>query len=318
LNPYLFIVGCPRSGTTVLKRLVEAHPDVTITHETHWVADRYKNGKGVTPEGTVTPDLISSLVEYHRFARWPMEREDLERLIVTDEPVSYAEFVSGFYDLYSGQSGKHLVGDKTPRYVREIPILHHLWPRVKFVHVVRDGRDVSLSAINWKKSTNLARRFPTWREDPVTTAALWWSWLVRLGREDGGPLGPDLYHELRYEALIRDPEAACRTLCEFLNVSYDDAMLHFHEGRTKSQPGLDAKKAWLPVTPGLRDWRTQMPAADVERFEATVGGLLEDLGYERAFPSPSSEAMERASETRRRFVRELRERGQRMPKDWRS
>ncbi|MDQ2672713.1 MAG: hypothetical protein M3Y38_07820, partial [Actinomycetota bacterium] len=87
---------------------------------------------------------------------------------------------------------------------------------------------------------------------------------------------------------------------------------------TKTKPGLDAKRAWLPLTPGLRDWRTEMPAADMEIFEAAVGGLLDDLGYERAFPNPSSEAIECASETRRRFVRELDERERRTPVNRRS
>ena len=65
----------------------------------------------------------------------------------------------------------------------------------------------------------------------------------------------------------------------------------------------------MPGTSGLRDWLTEMPAVDMGNFEAAGGGFLEDLGYERAFPNPSSEAIERASETRRRFVRELGERG---------
>jgi hypothetical protein len=318
LNPYLFIVGCPRSGTTLLRRIVNSHPLIAIPREQHWLAKWYERRKGVTLEGMVSPELLTALLEYEKFARLEIDREDLEALMVSDEPLSYADFVTGVFDLYGRARGKPLVGDKTPAYVRSIPTLHALWPEARFVHLVRDGRDVSLSAINWDRSSRLADRFATWNEDPVTTAALWWEHMVSAGREAGGRLAPDLYHELRYEALIRDPEGECRTLCEFLNVSFDGAMLRFHEGRTKTQPGLAAKKAWLPVTSGLRDWRTEMPAADVERFEAAVGGLLDDLGYERAFPSPSSEAIERASETRCRFVRELGERERRTPVDWRS
>jgi hypothetical protein len=315
-NPFVFIVGCPRSGTTLLQRMIDAHPQVAIIYETHWIAKWYERRKGVTPEGTVTPKLITRLAEYHRFANWPISREDLERLASDGEPVSYKNFVSGFFDLYGNKHGKLLVGDKTPGYVRSVSTLHKLWPEAKFVHMIRDGRDVCLSAVDWRKSFKLARRFPTWREDPVTTVALWWKWFVSLGREDGGPLGPELYHEMRYESLVANPVDECVALCEFLGVPYDDAVVRFAEGRTMANPAFDAKQAWLPVTPGLRNWRSQMPPEDVERFEAVAGDLLEELGYPRAFPIPSSEALECVSKIRKSFTQDVRTQGQRLPEGW--
>jgi hypothetical protein len=102
----------------------------------------------------------------------------------------------------------------------------------------------------------------------------------------------------------------------FLGLPYDDEMLRFHEGRERTEPGLDAKGAWQPVTSGLRDWRTQMSAGDVERFEAAVGGLLDELGYARVVPRPSSEALKHASRIRSSFNRDLRRRGKRVPEGW--
>jgi hypothetical protein len=252
----------------------------------------------VTPEGKVTPELLDGLLEYEKFARLEIGRKDLENLMPSDDPVSYATFVTGVFDLYGRSQDKPLVGDKTPAYVRSILTLNSLWPEARFIHLIRDGRDVALSAINWDRSAKLADRFATWREDPVTTAALWWEHMARAGHESGLVLAPNLYHELRYEALIQAPEVACRALCRFLDVPYDDAMLTFHEGRTKARPGLDAKKAWLPVTSGLRDWRTEMSEEHTERFEAAAGGLLDELGYERAFPDPSPRAVEHTSKIR--------------------
>jgi hypothetical protein len=317
-NPYVFIVGCARSGTTLLQRMLDAHPDMAVVHETHWIPKWYERRKGVTPEGLATPELVSRLAEYHRFADWRIGREELERLVANGEPVPYPGFVAGFFDLYGKERGKRLVGDKTPRYVRNLPILHDLWPDARFVHLIRDGRNVALSATNWRKSYKLARRFPTWRRDPTTTAAVWWEWLVRLGQEDGKPLGPDLYHEARYEELVSEPERACQALCSFLGLPYDEAMLRFHEGREKSDPDLDAKGAWLPVTRGLRDWRSQMPAEEVERFEAAGGDLLDELGYARAVPDPPQAALELAREIRESFLRDVRDRGDRLPEAWKT
>jgi Sulfotransferase family len=315
-NPYVFVVGCPRSGTTLLQRLLDAHPNLAISKETHWIPKWYEKRRGITSKDMVTPELISRLVAYHRFPRWPMERKDLEQLIADDKPVSYADFVTGFFDLFGKNAGKRLVGDKTPEYVRYFRTLHGLWPEAKFVHIIRDGRDVCLSVINWKKSSNLASRFPTWQGDRVTTIALWWEWLVSLGRKDGETLGTELYHEVRYEALVSNPAHECERICAFLNIPYDDTLLRFHEDKEINSPGLDAKKAWRPVTSGLRNWQSQMPAEDVERFEAAVGNLLDDLGYTRAVLTPSAETLERVLEFRERFIGALQASGQRLPEPW--
>ncbi len=299
MNPYLFMVGCPRSGTTLLRRMVDAHPSIAIpTSEQHWLVKWPERGRGVTPEGRVSPDLLPELLSYKKFAKMGLDREDLERATGGDGPVPYPEFVGRVFDLYARSQGKPFAGDKTPGHVRRIPELHRLWPGARFVHIVRDGRDVGLSVLGWDRASKLADRLATWDEDPLSTVALWWEDMVRAGREAGARLGPDLYHELRYEDLISAPEKECAELCDFLDLPYEESMLNFHEGKTKAEPGLSAKKAWLPVTTGLRDWRGQMSERDKERFEAAVGETLEELGYERAFPEPQAETLEYASRIR--------------------
>jgi hypothetical protein len=296
LNPFVFIVGCPRSGTTLLQRLVNAHPLIAVTPETQWLPRYCINQVGLTPDGLVTPALIPQLLEHPRFAALGIGREQLERLLATDKPVSYAHFVSDLFDLYGCTHGKRLVGDKTPGYVRKIRTLHALWPKAKFVHLIRDGRDVCLSALDWKrKADRMADLYATWDEEPVITEALWWAEHVQRGRKQGRRLGSESYYEVRYEALVNKPAEECARLCAFLGVPYDECMLRFHEGRTSSDRGLSTKDAWLPVTPGLRDWRKQMAPADVECFEAAAGSLLGELGYPRAMPHPCVESLKRSS-----------------------
>jgi hypothetical protein len=311
VNPILFIVGATRSGNTLLQRLVDAHPAIAVVDETHWIPKWLERGKGLTPDGRATPALVRRLADHPRFARWKIPLERLEALVANGSRPPYAEFVSRFFDLYGEVRGKRLVGDKTPRYVRDIPTLHALWPSAKFVHIIRDGRDVCLSANAWRKAYKLRRRYPTWSSDPVATAAAWWDWLVRLGRADGSRLGPERYHEVRYERLVADPGAECEALCGFLGVAYDDAMLRFHEGRAQDDPGLDAKGAWLPVTPGLRDWRTQMPREEVEHFEAVAGALLDELGYPLVAADLQPEAIAHATGIRTSFGEDLKVRGER-------
>jgi hypothetical protein len=273
--------------------------------ETDWIAKYFETRTGLTPDGLVTPELIPRLFEHTRFYTFKIGPEELEELLSAGEPISYRRLVSAFFDAYGEETRKALVGDKTPDYILKMHTLHTLWPAAKFVHLIRDGRDVCLSLLDWKrKAAKLAKRYPTWVDQPTATAAKFWERHVRLGRECGRDLGPELYHEVRYEELVARPEQVCASLCAFLGVPYEPSMLRFHEGRTRAEPGLDAKNAWRPITPGLRDWRTQMPAEDVERFEATAGDLLVELGYSRAFPRPGPEALEQAMRIRELFMRD--------------
>ena len=270
------------------------------------------------PAGHVTPDLVSSLVTSERFQTLRVSPERVWELFDRRKPITYAQLVAGIYDLFGTQRGKALVGDKTPGYTRAIRTLHELFPGARFVHLVRDGRDVCLSATNWHRVGKLEARFPSWVEHPVFTAALWWEWHVRLAREAAAGLKPGLYHEMRYEALVAAPASELAALSTFLDLGYDPAMLEFHVGRTKVGTELGSNKQWLPPTRGLRDWRSQMPAEDVERFEAVAGHLLDELGYARGASSSSEDVHASARRLRRVFAAAARSRGLTVPQTWTS
>jgi hypothetical protein len=316
-DPYLFIVGCARSGTTLVRRIVDAHPEIAITTEMHWIShyvNYFKNQNRL-----VTPELVSELTRHKRFAQFEIPREQFEGLLGSGEAVPYPTFLNRVFGLYGKINNKPLVGNKTSGYVRRISAFHALWPEAKFVHIIRDGRDVCLSVLNWNKAERTVGRYASWEEDPVSTTALWWERKVRKAREDGATLGPGLYHETHYEDLVEDPERECKRLCEFLGVPYDDAMIRFAEGKTRTDlPNArkTPKKAWLPITSGMRNWRTEMPVKDVERFEAAAGNLLEELGYERTFCRPTPQALEHARRIRKMFSRHVQERGEHPLEHW--
>lgn len=298
MNPVVFIVGCPRSGTTLLRRMVSAHRQIVITPEAHWIPRWFEQRRGLTREGLVTQELVSELLAHDKFAMFGIGRETLMSLVGNGEPISYAAFVTGIFDLYGKARGKDLVGNKTPDSVRRIETLHTLWPEARFVHLIRDGRDVALSLMNWSSvKTKKPGTFPTWKDDPVSTAALWWELNVRRGQEAGEVLGAALYLEMRYESLVAHPAQECAALCGFLGLPYDEAMLNYHEA-FRAGEGPETVHDRQPITSGLRNWKTQMPASDVERFEAAVGTLLDGLGYERAFASPRPIAIEHSTQVR--------------------
>jgi hypothetical protein len=308
-DPYLFIVGCARSGTTLVHRIVDAHPQIAITPEMHWIShyvNYFKNQNRL-----VTPELVSELSGHKRFAQFEINREEFEGLLGSGEAIPYRTFLNRVFGLYGKIKNKPLVGNKTPAYVRSIPTFHALWPDAKFVHLIRDGRDVCLSVLNWNKAERTAGRYASWEEDPISTTALWWERKVRKAREDGAALGSGLYHEMHYEDLVDDPQRECKRLCEFLGVPYEEAMIRFAEGKTRTDlpyARKTPKKAWLPITSGMRNWRTEMPVKDIQRFEAAAGNLLEELGYQRNFSRPTPQVLEHATRIRKMFSRHVQER----------
>jgi hypothetical protein len=292
--------------------MLDAHPHLAVIHETEWLAKWFLEGRGTTPEGVVTPALIGKLSRHRRFTKLGVS---LAHVVPegSDQRLHYSEFVTRLFDEYGRQRGKDLVGEKSPRYVLRMQTLHELWPSARFVHLIRDGRDVFLSSRSWSakrvargaKPTSIAR-LTGWKHDPVGTAALWWKWHVQAGRDSGSVLGEGLYREVGYESLVARPEQECRRLAAFLELPYDAAMLSFHAGRSRETDptaALDAKEAWLPVTRGLRNWRTEMTDAELERFEALAGDLLRETGYKVGDPPARSKKLSEVLEMFRRDVR---------------
>lgn len=311
-NPRLFIVGFPGSGSSLLSGMLNAHPDLVISPKVDWIVGHYETWTGLNCAGTITPEPVNKWIGQGRFDRFELDRQEIQELLAPGERAPFRTFLTRLFDRYGEAKGKRLVGCHSHEYLRDVPGLHALWPDTKFVHLIRDGRDAYLF-LSDPEAVRKLQRFATWGEDPITTAAAWWEWHVRLGREGGRALAPGLYLEVRYEALVERPDEECARLCTFLGLAYDPAMLRYHEGRSAAAPRLDAKGAWLPVTAGLRDWRSQMAPDEVERFEAAAGDLLEELGYSRAAPRLTPVAVHRTAAVRDTFERDTRALGEWLP-----
>jgi hypothetical protein len=290
--------------------MVNAHPLIAIATEIHWITDAFPRGRWDSCQCLVTTELLHTLVKHERFPRLNVRPNKFLRQVSPDKPIKGAKFLARLFGLNGMVRGKMLVGSKTPAYVNRLTTIHQVWPETKFVHIIRDGRDVCLSILDWPYAERTAGRYSTWAQDPVATTALWWDRKVRLGQEAGRALDPALYHEVRYEDLVADPAGTCAVLCHFLNIPYDGAMVRFHDG---SERDAESDHPWQPITAGLRDWRTQMSADARLRFEAVAGDLLEQLGYDRALPCLPPEAEQQAEHIRQLFNAEALAQGDRFP-----
>ena len=285
IPPAPFIVGATRSGTTLLRLMLDAHPRMAIPSETHFIPDLIKAYRLESP----SPERLCEVVTAHR--RWGDFHLDagelLERFRAIDS-INPGDAIRAFFELYAERQGKSRWGDKTPGYVREMHRIESVLPEARFVHLIRDGRDVALSVLgmNWGPST-------------VPEAAFRWKKRILRAREQVPRIGH--YIELRYEDLVRDPEGTLLRVCEFTELDYDEAMLRYHErapkrlqekardldrGPDKAPQRADARMeshalATEPPTPErIERWRTEMSAEDRAVYEDLAGDLLADLGYE--------------------------------------
>jgi hypothetical protein len=309
-SPFLFVVGCPRSGTTLLQRMLDHHSLLAVANDTHFIPRCLEKTAPLSVEQAcagldvpLTIALVDAVVGYHRFHRLGLGEDDVRS--AASRVASYGGLVAGLYDRFARSRGKRFGGEKTPDYVRRLRLLSGLFPQAKIVHIVRDGRDVALSVLDWADEKKGPGRIELWHTEPLATCALWWRWQVLTGTADATSLPQGSYHELRYEHLVADPNRSLTTLSAFLGIPMCERMLTFHQGRTRFDPGASAKSNWLPPVQGLRDWRRQMSARDVELFEALAGDLLQQLGYERTTLRISPSIARRAADCSEHWARFL-------------
>ncbi len=293
--PAPFIVGVGRSGTTLLRLMLDAHPDLTIPPETHFIPGLIE----AAGARRATPESILEAIVSHQQSGWVEsgveESAMLERL-ANLRPLDATGAMRAFYGLYAARHGKPRFGDKTPRYVTAIDVIAPALPEARFIHMIRDGRDVALS-------TN-KRLVELRNSKPVPTQKMAKRWRDRIVAAREVPLEPGRYLEIRYEDLVLETEPTLHAVCEFIELDFDAGMLEYHErasdrlqemnrdhersgGRRGALSGSERLQAHAltsapPQASRTDVWRTDMPAEDRESFEAVAGDLLAELGYETA------------------------------------
>ena len=266
MTPFLFIVGCPRSGTTMLRVMFDAHPDIALARESDFLPVLAAQFAVLPGQEFPVKEFVDTVLARPKIRRWKLDATEVHQHFAERKPVDYPEAVRTLYGYVAAKAGKARYGDKTPNYVKHIDLLAFMFPEARFIHLIRDGRDVARSFVN-------ADFGPTTIRQGIRR----WGLLVRAGRESGARLGPSRYTEVFYESLVADPQSELRRLAAFADLEYSDAMEHYYENAFtgRNHPDLDK-----PPTPGLRDWRVDLTPRQIQICHNTEGELLSELGYE--------------------------------------
>jgi hypothetical protein len=284
-----FIVGSPRSGTTLLRMMLSSGSSLAIPPETGFVAHL-----AVAPRlNTMGPDELQQIISHFppSAPTWPdfgVEEAALGAALAELRPFNVADGIRCFYRMYAQRHGRTRVGDKTPTYGRSMDAIERLLPEAAFVHMIRDGRDCALSLRDlWFAPGRSMDVLATHWRDTVTTYRIL-----------GGKL--HRYLEVRFEDLVTDPAATLARVCVFLELPFEQAMLRHenvaahllaeHRGRVLDNGAFvltaEQRRAqqWRTTGPVDRSrigrWRSELGPDERDTFRSIAGSLLAELGYE--------------------------------------
>jgi hypothetical protein len=243
----IFNVGSRRSGTYWLQRIVCAHPEVAeVPSETHLFSH------GIAP--------LLERCQYEDPGSPEVGVVYADRAEVIGHLRALCDTVfEGF------RQGRASVAERTPLHVNHIPLIHEVYPEARFVHIIRDGRDVARS---------IARQ--DWGPNTIDGAAAEWRDAVTNGREAGTHgLGPELYREVRYEALLANPDAEIAGMYDFLGLSAEEGLeAALAEAKRHANIG-PSKRGGV----GVGKWQDEWSPEQVGEFDAVAGDLARELGY---------------------------------------
>jgi sulfotransferase family protein len=273
----VIILGVRRSGTTLLRVILDRSSELAIPDESYVVPQIAQRHRGPVDPAAFVDDLR----RLPRFRELGIDPDDVAPRLRPG--ITPGEAVGAVFETYAADRGKQRWGDKTPLYMQYLPMLERLFPEARFVHLVRDGRDAAISFLampegivtrTWAHPTDAAGFACQWRTEIEAAQAL------------GRRVGPGRHLEVRYERLVAEPEPTVREICTFVELPFEPGMLDY-AGTVDLTGKPHQQRLTQPPTTGVRDWRTEMTPADVAAFEEVAGDVLARLGYEVARSRPT-------------------------------
>lgn len=277
----VFIVGAPRSGTTLLQYMLRSHPAISLpTGESHFFIPLYRNAAqygDLSQLDNVKRVLQAMEAQSAEFLYTDLhglkfDVETLAQAFVDEGRCTMRDIVTGVFEKNAAAENKPRWGDKTPYYVQHIHKLLEWWPDAQIIHIIRDGRDVALSMF--------ARRHD-FRAYNTYHVAKQWEQYVETGRQQGRQIPASQYMELRYEDMIGDQKWALQTICAFLGEAYSDALLEYKKSGEAGKTPLLQK----PIQKFNKDkWKHDMTPWQIKVFESAAAETLKKFGYPLTTP----------------------------------
>ena len=261
----IFIVGFPRSGTTLLATLLSRHSRVAVPPETLFL-------ERVVDDATDPATMLARLARSRRCRDLGLDADLIAATFSACRP-HYSWLFRVLLETYAARAGKPLVAEKSPLHLLHVPTLARWYPRARFLLSVRDGRDCVLSALKMPWAHNSAvRHAAEWRRQMG-----WARYLLDSHR--------DVIHIVRYESLVAEPEQELRRAMAFVGLDFEDDQIR-PTASSSAVPGWEEAwkgKAYDAPDPGrIAAWRREASPRDLRVMESAMGDELAAWGYEAA------------------------------------
>jgi hypothetical protein len=275
----VFVVGCPRSGNTLLYNMLVSAGGMAVYDAESNVFNLLLPRFGDLSVPRNRERLMSTWLRSKMFAVSGLDSKQIKTRVL-DECRSYGDFLRIVMEEIALRQNVNRWAECTPTHLLYLPEIKRSMPRALVIHIIRDGRDVALSLDKQKWVRNF-----WWEKKPtVMAAALYWRWMVRRGREYGRIIGSS-YMEVRYDELVREPRRVLAEVSRFIDHELDyDRILRTGIGSV-SKPNtsfeVDQKSEFTPIG----RWKNLLSGDDLAVMEGLIGDILVELGYPLATES---------------------------------
>jgi hypothetical protein len=283
MRPPVFIVGCPRSGTSFLYHLLLSAGGFARFHTQMNVFDVLEPIFGDLNSTANKKKMLQEWLHSKAFEVSGLEANEVEAKVM-GKCRNGSDFMRIIMDGVSRKQGVDRWIDSTPTNVPHMLRIARDFPEAQFIHIIRDARDVALSL----DKRHWSRPLPWDKKRSLLAAGLYWEWIVRKGRKYGSLL-PARYLEVRYEDLVERPQPPLKTIGEFLQHDLDYARIQEASVGSVKKPLTSFKEDLKEghFTPVGR-WKEKFPADQLTQFEQLIGRYLQELDYPLSHPANAS------------------------------
>jgi len=289
INEPLFVLGNPRSGTSLLRLMLNAHHAITIPPECgfiEWWYVKYKDWYVQHNNDADIAAFITDLQQSKKIETWKLDYILLAQIIKEQQPVNYGHLCALVYYTFSLQQNKKPAfwGDKNNYYIHKLDVLKQIYPLGKYIMIIRDGRDVAASYRGVEKIVTASSYKP---QLPQAIDAIAKEWVTNneiilqfLKQEGAGHL------IIRYEDLVIETSKELQRICSWLQIAFDENMLEYYirNKTNEDEPAalLDWKRKTLeaPDAGKIGQYLTALSLQEIDTFEAISNNLLRSFGYD--------------------------------------
>jgi len=274
----VFVIGCSRSGTTLLYHMLLSSGNFAIYRMESMIFTLLEPRFRPLTNPLNKRRMLDAWYGTRLYGRSGLEPSEIEPRIMA-ECQNGGDFLRIVMEQMCRKQGVERWAETTPEHLLYIPRIKETIPNALIVHVIRDGRDVALS---WEKLHQI-RPFPWDRKRPAMAAAIYWEWIVNKGREAGRKLGGD-YIEVHYEDLVRKPAEVLKNLEPFIEHDLDYERITQVAIGSVAAPNTAFKDEQRSP---IGRWKNDLSQEELATVEGLVGRTLESLRYELATKASS-------------------------------